>query len=111
LSEVLVREFSQFEVNQDEAPQGAMVKDEVDVEMVAFERDAFLAGNEEKVATEFQKKFLQVVDNGLFQVFFLKVFVFFEVEELQDERVFDEVERRVGFGGLAKVGKCGLFFF
>lgn len=89
LSDVLMRQFSEFEVDEREAPQGAMVKREVNVEVVAIDGDAFLTSDEEEIASEFQEKFLQMVDDGLFQIFFLEVLRLFEVEKFQDHWVFE----------------------
>ncbi len=42
LAEVLVREFSDLEVDQDIAPEDAVVEDEVHIEMVSIEGEPFV---------------------------------------------------------------------
>lgn len=57
LSDVLVLEFADFQVKEDEAAQKPVVKHQVHDEMLLVKREADLAAHERKAGTEFQEAF------------------------------------------------------
>ena len=61
-----MREFSDFEVDYDIAPEETVVEDEVNIEIVGIEGEPFLPGFEEKSFAEFQEKYFQFIDDGGF---------------------------------------------
>ncbi len=65
-----MRELADFQINQNKRAQQTVVENEVNVKMVAVNRDALLAGDERKAFAEFQQKFLQMVEQGLFDIGF-----------------------------------------
>jgi hypothetical protein len=82
-------EPAEFKVNEDQASEPPMEKEQVDpIPLVPYTK-TFLAGDEREFATKLQEKFLQMLDEGLFQ-FTLRVFVL-EVKELENEGVADVI--------------------
>jgi hypothetical protein len=63
LAEVLVGEFVDFEVDEDVAAEESVVEDEIDVEVVFFEAEAFLAGLEEEAFAEFEKVLFEMIED------------------------------------------------
>ena len=102
LSDVLVFEFADFQVKEDEAAQEPVVKHQVHDEMLLVKGEADLAAHERKAGAEFQKELLEMVDDAAFQ---LTLGVFRELgqaEKFQDVGVFDGVFRifdLLAFGG------------
>lgn len=68
LSNVLVLEFADFQVKEDEAAQKPVVKHQVHDEMLLVKREADLAAHERKAGTEFQQELLKMVDDTAFQL-------------------------------------------
>ena len=68
LTEVLVRELVEFEVDQNITTQQAVVEHKVHEEVVFVEGEALLPGLEEKAFAKFEKKMFNVVDDGGFKV-------------------------------------------
>ena len=109
LSNVLVLQFADFQVKEDEAAQEPVVKHQVYDEMLFVKREADLAAHERKAGTEFQQELLKMVDDTAFQ---LTLGVFRELgqaEKFQDVGVFDGAFRI--FDLLAFGGKLIDFFF
>ena len=65
-------ELAEFEVDQHETLEDEIVKNQIDIEFIFVEADKLLAGDKRKALSEFQQKCLQIVDNGLFEVAFMK---------------------------------------
>jgi len=65
-----VCKFAHFEVYQNVALEYRMIKNQIDVEVVSIQCDALLSGDKREALAKFQKKFLQVVYQGLFQAGF-----------------------------------------
>ena len=61
--------------------------------MVAVERDALLAGDETEAFAELEQEGLEAVDDVLLQVALEPVRAFFQLEELEHHRVFQNVAR------------------
>lgn len=91
LAHVLLRKPPDLEVDEQEAPQRAVVEHEVDVEMVAVDRDAFLARHEEQVAAQLQEELLQPREQRGLQVALAPRGGFGQARELQHVGVLDEV--------------------
>ncbi len=72
-----------------------MVKHQVDIEMVAVNRDSLLAGDKEEIAPEFEQKRLQTVHQRLFQIGLGEVRSGGQAGEFQHIGVFDQVFRAV----------------
>ena len=108
LAEVLMGELVALEVDEDVAAEQAVVEDEVDEEVVIVEGEALLAGLEEEALPEFEEEGFQLVDDGGLQILFGIVRLLGEAEELQDERVLDEIGGF--FHDLALGGEAADFF-
>ncbi len=88
LAFVFVAEVAEFEVDGDQAFEFAVVEEEVDVEVVVVDLEAFLAGDEAEACAEFEEELFDVAEDGVFEVFFEVVVV--EVEEVEDVGIFEE---------------------
>jgi hypothetical protein len=91
LPEVVVGEFVALEIDENIAAQEAVVKNEVDAEVVVVEGEAFLAGFEEKAFTEFEKEGFELVDDGGFEIGFRVAGVVGEAKEFENEWIFNKV--------------------
>ena len=103
LAEILVGELADFEVDEDVALEDGVVEDEVDVEVVAFEGEALLAGEEGEAVAEFEEEGLEVGDEGALQIGLDELLGFGETEELDDEGILEDVGGRLR--AVALVGK------
>jgi len=63
-------EFTHFEINQDVAPEQAVVENEVNAIMGVVEGEAFLSCFEAEAAAHFEEKFLEMIDYSLFEIGF-----------------------------------------
>lgn len=68
LTEVLVCELPELEVNEDKAAQQPIVENQVNIEVIAFDAQTLLARHETETLAEFQKELLEAIDDGLFEV-------------------------------------------
>ena len=109
LAGVGVGEGAELEVEDDEAAQAAVEKDEVHAIPHAADAQAALASDEGEVAAEFEQEGFEVAHEGVFEVG-LGVFVL-EVEEFEHERVADGFldGERVGGPGLRAFAEHGGF--
>lgn len=80
-----------LEVDNDVAAQQPVVEDEIHVEMVVVKGEALLPRLKENSPAKFQQKALQPVDDGRFKLVFGICRFFFQAQEFQHERVFDDV--------------------
>ena len=82
-------QVAELQVDKHKAFQNVVVEHKVNVEMASVKGDFLLPCNEAETPAEFKQKFLQVVDNSLFQILFLKMRIFGKVEEFQNIGVTD----------------------
>jgi hypothetical protein len=95
LTEILVRELVELQVDDQIAAEEPIVEDEVEEVVVAVECEPLLARFEEEALAEFEEKFFQMRDDGGFEFGFGVAGLFVEAEEFEDEGFFEEV---VGLG-------------
>src|SRR5207248_6305699 len=86
LPEVLVNELSELQVHEHERSKQSVVEHEVDVKVIAVERDALLARDEAEALPELEKKFLKPLDDRALEVRLEPRRPLLEPEELEDER-------------------------
>jgi hypothetical protein len=67
---VLMGQFARFQVEQHEALEQIVVKDQVNVEVFRFRTDAVLSRDKREPSPEFQQKCLQIVQPGSFEIRF-----------------------------------------
>jgi hypothetical protein len=84
LPDVLVGELADFEVDEDEAFQEVVVKDEVHIEFIILEDDTLLACDEGEAASHFEKEGLEVFHDGLLEIGFMEAGAVGETEKFQD---------------------------
>ena len=70
LAQVLVREFSDLQIDQHVAAKQPVIEDQIDKEMLLVEGEAFLPGLEEKALAQLQKEMFQLVDDCYLQIGF-----------------------------------------
>src|SRR5207244_3654560 len=102
LTEVLMRELPQLQVDEDEAAEQPIVEDEVDVEVIALEREPLLSRDEAEAFPHLEEEFLEPADDRLFEIPLLRRRLLAKVEELEDERILDHV---AGYGDLLAVAR------
>ena len=85
LAEVFVRQFADIEVNEHVAFENGVVEDEINVEMVAVESEALLAGDEGEAFAQFQEEGLKVGDEGGFEFRLNEPGRFGQAEEFDDD--------------------------
>jgi len=94
-----------------------MIKDRIDKVVGIADKNAFLPGLKTEAVPQFQEKFLQFVEQLIFQVRFAHNFFGFQAEKFEDVRISDGKGRSGGFGsGLGEFlefflvfGKTGAF--
>ena len=86
---IAVNERSYLKVEQDVAPQHAMVEHQINVIVFIGNTDAELAGFEAKAGAQFKEEGLQVVKERLFQVAFVVFGTCGEAGEFEDVGVAD----------------------
>jgi hypothetical protein len=86
-------EFSHFQVKQHITLQDGMVENKVDIKMVAVQRNAFLSGDEGETLAKFEEKSLQVINEGLLKARFHQPWRFWQAEEFDHDRVFEDIDR------------------
>ena len=91
LAEVLMRELVELEVDDDVAAEEAVVEDEVHEVVVLVEGEALLAGLEEEAFAEFEEEVLEAIDDGLLEVGLGVAGLRIEAEELEHERLLQQV--------------------
>ncbi len=68
LTEILMRQLRELEIDQHEASEQAVVEDQVHVEVIATKGDALLPSHETEAFSEFQHEGFESVDDGLFEI-------------------------------------------
>lgn len=91
LSDILVSQLSDLEVQKDEGPGEPIVEHHVDEEMFAVERDPLRAAHEGESLAELEQEELELGNQGLFQVGLAESLVLTEPGELEDYRVLHQV--------------------
>ena len=93
LSEVLVGDLADLQIDQHVAAQQAIVEDQIDEEMFFLEGEALLPGLEEEAFAQFQQEALDLADDGGFEVGFGIAAALVQPEELQHQGLFEQVAR------------------
>ena len=75
-----------FQIDQHKTFQMEIIEYQIDIELTEFRGDAFLPGDKGKAFAQFQKKGLNIVDDGLFDFRFPVLAPFFQVKKFQDIR-------------------------
>jgi hypothetical protein len=94
LARVLGLERPAFEVHDHEAAEAQVVKEEVEIEVVAANVKMILASNEGEALAEFEDEFFDFGQQGEFE--FALAERFCEGEEVEDVRVFENLLGKVG---------------
>src|SRR6266852_8031559 len=68
LTKVAVRKLADLQIDQDVTLQDGVIEHEIDVKVIALERDPFLPRDEGKPFAQLQQKELKIRDQRLFQV-------------------------------------------
>jgi len=100
---VLGLEAADLELDDHESPQGVVVEEQVQEELLAADDERFLAAVEREAGTELDQKALDVVDQRLFEFAFAGVLGKFE--EVEDVGVLGRVQRGVGVAGFEGLGE------
>ena len=91
LSDVLMGEIARFEVDKDEAFQNIVIEHEVDMKVPPVEVDVLLPCDEGEAAPKFQEKFLQVVDERLLKVGFVKTRALLHTQKFKNVGIADNI--------------------
>jgi len=86
-----MRELAELEVDQDEATEQPVVENEIDVEVIAFERHALLSRDEAEALAELEQELLDAVDDGLLELTFAPLGALTKPEELEHERILEDI--------------------
>ena len=89
LADVFVTELFQFQIHQNMTFEDAVVKHQVDEEMLITNQNAFLPGFETKSVAQFQQECFKFIDKLVFQMGFAHHFFGFETEKLENVRIAD----------------------
>ncbi len=91
LPQVLMRQLAGLQIDDHEALQDRVVEDQIDVEVVAVQREPFLPGHEGEALAQFQQKGLQVVDQRLLQIRLDQPRGLRQAQKLHDHRVLEDI--------------------
>jgi len=91
LADVVVLNLVDFEVDEDEAAEDAVVEDEVHPVVGVVEGDAILSANESEAFAQLQQEGLEVVAEAGFQVGLGKGVWLGDFEKFEDEGVAEDV--------------------
>lgn len=75
-------EVAELEIDGDKPSQAAVVEEEIEVEIVGVDGDAFLPGEESEAVAEFEQKRLDLAEDGVFEVTFEIAIA--QAEEVED---------------------------
>ena len=78
-------------VDQDKTAKQAIVENQINIEMIAFQGNALLLGDEAKALAKLKQKRFQSVDDRLFQVALSPPGPFLQPQELEDEGILEHV--------------------
>ena len=84
---ICVRELADFQINDNQTTEPAMKEEQVNPIPFSADAEPSLACNEREIVAELQKKFLELADEGTFEIRF-RVFIF-QVKEFQHKRIAD----------------------
>ena len=93
LTDVLMGQLADLQIDENKAFQDIVVKNKIDVKMVAIYGNSFLAGHKRKTLAKFKKKIVQLVDQTLFQFVFKICFVLLQAEKFQYIGISNNVVR------------------
>ena len=91
LAQVRVRQTAELQINQHITPQQPVVEHEVHEEVLAVKREPLLPGLEQKTLAQLQQEPLDLAEDRGFEVRFGIPRLLVEAEELQDQRLFQQV--------------------
>jgi len=97
LAEIAVRELADLKIEQDVAFQDDVIKHEIDVEVIALERESLLPGDEGKAFSEFQEEGLQLIQQRLLDIRLGEAVRFRQAEKFDNDRIFEYIGRRGNF--------------
>lgn len=80
-----------FEVDQDKAFQDVIIKHEVDIKMAAFDVEMFLTGDERKTSAKLKQNLLQMINESLLKIGFIKMLVLWQIEKFHQIGIFDDL--------------------
>ena len=103
LADVMVLDFLELQIDEDEASQDAVIKDEIDAVVGVVDRHTVLAADEGEAFSQFQEKGLEVVAELCLQIGLIQSVGFADFEEFEDIGIAQEVARL--FHGLALAGE------
>ena len=92
LAGVGVGKSAELQIDEDQAAESSMKKEQVHAVPIVADPKSLLAGHESKIVAKFEQEVLQTLDQRFFQ-FVFGVFVF-QAEEFKHERVPDVFVRR-----------------
>ena len=101
--------FVGFEVDEDKALEQAIVENEINLVFVVFDEESLLTSNEGEAITEFQKEFLQMGNQCVFQIALILVGLLLQAKEFQVHGVFDNLRGRFGCPLATGHGEDGFF--
>jgi len=93
LTDILVCELPELQINQQVALQDHVVENEVDVELLVFEDETLLACDERKPFPELKEEVRELAEDRRFEIAFVQGLAFRQVEEVEDDRRLDEIDR------------------
>jgi hypothetical protein len=79
LAEILVRQLAELEVDEHEAAEQTIVKDEVDVEVVAVDGDSLLPRDKTEPLAELQQEAFDAIDDGPLEIALVRRRLLFQV--------------------------------
>ena len=88
-----MRQFVRFDFDDNETLQQAVIQHQISKKFIAIEMQSFLPGDKGKTIAQFQQKFLQMADDGTFQIFFVIRRFTLQAKKFQHHRVFDDFFR------------------
>ena len=102
LAKVLMGEFANLQIKQHITLEHGMVKDQIDVKMVAVEGEALLAGDKGKALAQFEQEGLQLAEEGGFQLRLDQLGGGRDFQKFEHQRIFEHIERPDDFLTVAR---------
>ena len=105
LTDVLVGRGIGLQVDQDEAIEDVVIENEVDVIVLALGCDVILPADEGVSFAEFEQGFLQMIDDGRFELALVDFGLLRDAEEFENHRVLDKLflALLIGDGGVVSL--------
>ena len=104
LARVAVLEGADFQIEQDVATEAPLIEDQIHVVVLVAKGHPELAGLETKARAEFEQEFLQVVEQGRFEIALGVLRQLGEAGEFEDVGIADQV-----FDGFLRLLSAGAF--